>query len=175
MGKFKNTEEFVAAREKFFETHPDAPKAEGVECLDLVIKREYAELILAGTKKLEFREYKPFYFKKLIDPNVAEYIQEHIDDNDVIMFCDEIRQVNTIHFYDYNRSWFLDVEVMLTDVFCIKKLDIELLQEKYGCHDFDDELKRMEAMRVPDNERPYLFYFVIGKVLGTDLEAKSIR
>ena len=75
MGKFKNVEEFAAARTKFFESHPDAPVAEDIECLNLVMKREYAEQILAGTKKLEFRDYKPFYVKKLIDPEVSDYIR----------------------------------------------------------------------------------------------------
>ena len=108
----------------------------------------------------------------MIDPVVADYIQEHIDDDEVMTFCSDIRQVEKIHFYNYNRSWYLDVEVTYNDVFCINKHDIEFLQENYGCHDFDDELKRMEAMRVPDNERPYLFYFEIGKILGTDLAIK---
>lgn len=170
--KFNNKEEFVAAYEKFMESHPEAPVAEGMECLNLVMKREYAEQIVAGTKKLEFRDYKPFYIKKLIDPDVADYIREHINDSDVITFCNDVRQVQKIHFYNYNRSWYLDVEVTFNDVFSINKHDIEMLQKKYGCHDFDDDLKRMEAMRVPENKRPFLFYFVVGKILGTDLEAK---
>lgn len=171
--KFKTAEEFAAASQQFFESHPDAPIAEDVECLNLVMKREYAEQILSGTKKLEFREYKDFYIKKLIDPDVADYIRTNIDDNDVTTFCNDIRQVSKIHFYNYNRSWFLDVEVAYNDVFCINKRDIQYLQEKYGCHDYDADLKRMEVMKVPENERPYLFYFVIGKVLGTDLDVKS--
>lgn len=172
MANFKTVEEFIAARQKFFESHPDALEAEDIECLNLVIKREYAEQILRGEKKLEFREYKDFYIKKLIDPDVADYIRTHIDDNDVTTFCNDIRQVSKIHFYNYNRSWFLDVEVTYNDAFCINKRDIKFLQEKYGCHDFDADLKRMEAMKVPADERPYLFYFVIGKVLGTDLKVK---
>lgn len=170
MGKFKNIEEFAAAREKFFESHPDAPVAEDIECLNLVMKREYAEQILAGTKKLEFRDYKPFYIKKLIDPDVADYVQEHIDDDEVLTFCNDIRQVGKIHFYNYNRSWYLDVEVTFNDAFCINKMDVERLQKQYGCHDFDDDLRDLEAMRVPDEERPWLFFFVCGKVLGTDLK-----
>ena len=170
MGKFKNIEEFAAARAKFFESHPDAPVAEDIECLNLVMKCEYAEQILAGTKKLEFRDYKPFYIKKLIDPDVADYVQEHIDDDEVLTFCNDIRQVGKIHFYNYNRSWYLDVEVTFNDAFCINKMDVERLQKQYGCHDFDDDLKQMEATKVPDEERPWLFFFVCGKVLGTDLK-----
>ena len=85
-------------------------------------------------------------------------------------FLRVIRQVGKIHFYNYNRSWYLDVEVTFNDAFCINKMDVERLQKQYGCHDFDDDLKQMEATKVPDEERPWLFFFVCGKVLGTDLK-----
>lgn len=170
--KFKTAEEFAAASQQFFESHPDAPIAEEVECLNLVMKREYAEMILRGEKPLEFRDYSEFYQKRLIDADVADYIRAHIADDDVVTFCNDIRQVKMIHFHNYNNSWFLDVEVTFNDVFTFNKNDIEYLQKKYGVHDFDEELKRMDAMNVPQDERPYMFYFVIGKVLGTDLEVK---
>ena len=170
--KFKNAEEFAAACEQFFKSHPDAPIVQDIECLDLIMKKVYAEQILAGTKKLEFREYKDFYVKRLIDPDMFDYIRSHIDDDNVVMFCSDIRQVKKIHFHDYNKSWYLDIECDFNDVFSINKKDIEYLQKKYGCHDYDDDLKRMEVMAVPQNERPYLFYFVCGKVLGTNLDVK---
>ncbi len=169
MGKFNNIEEFAAAREQFFKTHPNAPIASDVECLNLVMKREYAEQILAGTKKLEFREYKPFYIKKLIDARVADYIQKNLEDDDVLTFCNDIRQVHKLHFYNYNRSWYLDVEVTFNDVFCVNKNDIERLHQQYGCHDFDEDLKYLDAAEVPEEERPWVFFFVVGKILGTDL------
>ena len=34
MGKFKNVEEFAAAYEQYYKTHPDAPVAQDIECLD---------------------------------------------------------------------------------------------------------------------------------------------
>lgn len=169
---FKSAEEFAAAREKFFESHPDAPEAKDVECLSLIMRREYAEMILRGEKPLEFRQYSDFYVKRLIDPDVADYISAHIDDDEVLMFCNDIRQVKKIHFHNYNNSWFLDIECDFNDAFSITKHDIEFLQSKYGVHDFDDDLKRMEAVNVPQNERPWLFYFVCGKVIDTNLEVK---
>lgn len=170
MGRtFKNKEEFIAAYQEFYENHPEAPIANGIECLDLIMKKVYAEQILAGTKKLEFREYKDFYIRRIIDGDVQEYIHEHNDDDDVLTFCNDIRQVKTIHFHDYNKSWFLDVECTYNDAFSITKEDICMLNEKYGCHDYDDDLKHMEVMNVPQNERPWIFYFVCGKVLDTNL------
>lgn len=169
---FKTSEEYAAARDKFFESHPDAPEAKDVECLSLIMRREYAEQILRGEKPLEFRQYSEFYVKRLIDPDVADYIGAHIDDDEVVVFCNDIRQVKNIHFHNYNNSWFLDVECDFNDAFSITKHDIEFLQNKYGVHDFDDDLKLMEKANLPQNERPWLFYFVCGKVLDTNLEMK---
>ena len=168
---FKNVEEFAAAREHFFNvSHPDAPIAEEVECLNLIMKREYAEQILRGEKPLEFRAYSPFYIKRLVDPVVSDYIGTHIDDDDVVMFCTDIRPVKKIHFHNYNNSWFLDVECTYNDAFCINKHDIEYLNKEYDCHDYDKDLECMEAANVPQKDRPWLFFFVCGKVLGTDLK-----
>jgi hypothetical protein len=169
---FKTADEYAAARDKFFESHPDAPEAEDVECLSLIMRREYAEQILRGEKPLEFRQYSEFYVKRLIDPDVSDYIRAHFNDDEVMMFCNDIRQVKKIHFHNYNNSWFLDIECDFNDAFSITKHDIEFLQSKYGVHDFDDDLKRMEAVNVPQNERPWLFYFVCGEVLDTNLEVK---
>lgn len=171
---FKNVEEFAAAREHFFNvSHPDAPTAEDIDCLNLIMKREYAEQILRGEKPLEFRAYSPFYIKRLVDLEVSDYIGTHIDDDDVVRFCNDIRQVKKIHFHNYNNSWFLDVECTFNDVFCINKQDVEFLKGKYGVHDFDDELAMMEAANVPKKDRPWLFYFVCGEVLDTNLEVKE--
>ena len=174
MGKtFKNKEEFYAAYQEFFKSHPEAKVAESVECLNLIMKKVYAEQILAGTKKLEFRAYSKFYIRRLIDSAVADYIREHSDDEDVLTFCNDIRQVNSIHFHDYNNSWFLDVECTFNDVFSITKEDIRMLNEKYDCHDYDDDLKRMDAINIPIEERPWIFFFVCGKVLDTNLKIKA--
>ena len=165
---FKNAEEFAAARDEFFKTHPEAPIARDVECLNLIMKREYAEQILRGTKKLEFRAYSDHYVRRLIDPEVADYIGMHVNDEAVVMFCNDIRQVKRIHFHNYSNSWFLDIECDYNDAFCINKRDIEFLQKEYGCHDFDKDLARFEALGT--EQRPWLFYFVCGKVLGTNLK-----
>ena len=168
---FKTAEEYAAAHKQFFEKHPEAPLAKEVECLNLIMRREYAEQILAGTKKLEFRAYSNFYVNRLIDPDVADYIGAHIDDDEVVMFCNDIRQVKKIHFHNYNNSWFLDIECDYNDAFSITEHDISYLQDRYDCHDFDDDLARLEA--TGEKLRPWLFYFVCGKVLDTNLEVKQ--
>lgn len=165
---FKSVDDYAAAKRHFFESHPEAPTAKDVECLNLIMRREYAEQILAGTKKLEFRSYSEHYVKRLIDKSVADYISRHMDDEEVLTFCNDIRQVKKIHFHNYSNSWYLDIECNYNDVFSITKTDVGYLQDTYGCHDFDEDLERLEAKK--EKYRPYIFYFECGRVLGTNLK-----
>jgi len=165
---FKNAEEYGAAMKEFFESHPDAPIPDDIDSLDLIMRKEYAEEILRGEKPLEFRPYSKFYVRRLVDQEANNYINANIDDDEVQAFCNDIRPVKMIHFHNYNNSWFLDVECVYDSVFSITKDDIKMLQDEYGVHDFDDDLEYYEKNGI--KERPYLFYFVIGKVLGTNLE-----
>lgn len=164
----KTEEEYIAAREEYFKNHPDAPEAEEIECLNLIMRKEYAEQILRGEKPLEFRAYSDFYVKRLIDKKVSEYIGAHVEEDEVFMFCNDVKQVQKIHFHNYNNTWFLDVECTFNDVFSINKHDIEFLQNKYGVHDFDEDLEKYEKANV--KERPFLFYFVCGNVIDTNLK-----
>lgn len=160
--------EFIAARQKFFESHKEAPVAKEVECLNLIMRKEFAEQILAGTKKLEYRAYSEHYVSRLVDKDVCEYINMHKENDEVLAFCNDIRQVKKIHFHNYSNSWYLDVEVDFNDCFSLTKADVEFLQKEYGVHDWDEELARFEARK--EQYRPFFFYFVIGKVLGTNLK-----
>ena len=110
---FKTDEEFYAARETFYAKHPEAPKAQSIECLSLIMKREFAEQILAGTKKLEYRAYSPFYISRLIDKKVAKYIQDNIDDDEVVTFCNDIRMFDIILVGCFNKGVYTVVDILL--------------------------------------------------------------
>jgi hypothetical protein len=164
--------------EAFYEKYPDCPLSEDIESLSLVMKREYAEQIKNGTKVIEFRDFSDFYCKRLFDKEVDAYVNAHKDNQEVMdalhrQIVTPLRIVNNLHFHNYNNSWFLDVECTFNDTFSVTKNDIEFLQEEYDCHEFDEDLESLEAANVPEKERPYIFYFVIGKVLDTNLETKS--
>lgn len=166
---FKTDEEFFAARDEFFAKHPEAPKAKEIDTLSLVMKKEFAKKIIAGTKKLEYRAYSPFYISRLIDKDVAKYIQDNIDNDEVVTFCNDIRQVNKIHFHDYNNSWHLDVEIDFNDAFMLRKDDVEYLQKEFDAHEWDNDLAYYEKAGIPETERPYFFYFVIKSIISTDI------
>ena len=167
--QFNNDEEFFAARDKFFANHPEAPKAKEIDCLSLVMKKEFAKQIIAGTKKLEYRAFSPFYISRLIDKNVSNYIQANIESDEVCAFCNDIKQAKKIHFHDYNNSWFLDVEIEFNDAFALVKSDIEYLQREFDAHEWDNDLAEYDKAGIPENERPYFFYFVIKSVIDTNL------
>ena len=158
---------------EFYRKYPDCPRPEPLDRLALPLKREYAEAIIAGTKPVEFRECKPHYGNRIFDKAVMHWRDLHdadpsITDEDFAC-ADPIRPVRTIHFYDYNGTWFLDVAIKKTGLITITDVDIQMLQDRFACHDYDAEPARLAAIGIPENERPLLFYFAVDKVIDSNL------
>ncbi len=158
---------------EFYRKYPECPRPEPLDRLALPLKREFAEAIVAGTKSVEFREVKPHYSNRILDKRVMAWRDLHDQDTSIpdeeYECADPIRQVRTIHFYDYNGTWSLDVAIKRTGLITITESDIRMLQRDFGCHDYDDDPARLAAMGIPESERPALFYFAIDKVLGTTI------
>lgn len=171
--KFKDmsdNQEWTARRDAFLKAHPDLPKTKDIECLNLIMKKEFALQILHGEKKVEFRAYGKHYHERLIDKDVANYIDAHpeITQEEVDEFIDLFRPVKKIHFYNYNNTWHLDVKCEDNYIMAVTRPNVEALQEEYNCHEFDEMLADFEKRKDP--MRPLLFYFVCGEVLSTNLE-----
>ena len=81
---------------------------------------------------------------------------------------DPLRVVKTIHFHDYNNSWYLDCDVLVNDTCIVMKEDIDFLHEKYDSHDLDEMYEALELKK--EKERPLFFFFVIDKVTETTLK-----
>ena len=172
--RFADPAVYDDARKKFFEEHPDCPRPKPVECLNLIMRREFAEEILAGTKKVEIRSYTQHYVDRLYDKDVLAYEDKHWDDEvmrmQMIDFNDSVRAVKKIHFHNYNNSWFLDVECVDNNTVLLVDEQVKYLQDEYGCHEFDEELERLNRRNA--EERPIYFYFAVGQILGTNLTLK---
>lgn len=170
--KFADQEYFDAARKRFFEEHPDCPRPKPIECLNLIMRRQFAEEILAGEKKVEVRSYSQHYFDRLYDKEVLKYEDEHWDDAllraQMLDFNDSVRAVKKIHFHNYNDSWYLDVECIDNNTVAMVDDQVQYLRDEYGCHEFDEELERLNRRNA--EERPIYFYFAMGKVLSTNLK-----
>ena len=166
-----NTELFDRCREQFFKEHPDCPRPKMIERLDLIMKKEFALEILSGKKTVEIRKYTDHYCSRLYDKKVLAYEDEHWDDDvmrmQMIDFNDSVRGVKTIHFHDYGKTWFLDVECVDNNTVLLVDDQVKYLQDEFGFHEFDEMLADLNAQNA--TERPIYFYFAIGKVLATDL------
>lgn len=135
------------------------------------MSRENAEKILSGEKTVEFRDFKEHYGRMILDKRVLKWRE----DNDAVLtdedlaYADPVRPVQTIHFYDYNKTWSLDVTVKETGIICVNADDVKMLQERFGCHEQDGNLVILDAKSIPDNERPLFFYFAINTIIHSTL------
>lgn len=157
----------------FREEHPDCPKKTEIGCLDLLMKRKYAEMIVKGEKRVEFRSMCKFYTDRLYDKDVLEYYNKHRGDALVEKFANALRRVETIHFHDYGNTWYLDVEVKSNGYVRVNREDVEFLRSNYECHELDEELREMDENNI--RTRPQYYYFVVGKILKTNIELWQIQ
>lgn len=170
---YNNKEEYEAQVRVFQEKYPDFKPAKDIEVLNLVMTRKNAKEILSGAKKVEYRAYSEHYVSRLYDKNVTAFIKKHEDDESVIEaqidgIVDSLRMVRRIHFHDYNNSWFLDVDVLVNDEVSLEKEDMDMLHNEWDSHDLDDLFNTLEGNKTKD--RPLFFFFVIDKVVGTNLK-----
>lgn len=167
-------EQWEKEREEFLAKYPDLPLPKPIPCLDLIMKREWAEKILMGEKKIEFRDYTEHYANRLFDKETMDYIDEHLDDEEFMAGYEYIfspmRQVETIHFHNYNKSWYLDVEVDINAVIEATQEDADYLHDEYGCDELYEDVEWQKQH--PKEDITKFFYFVIKDVIDTNLETK---
>lgn len=74
MSKFAEMtdEQYFAAQDEF-EKKYGAPRCEPIKVLDLIMRREFAEAILNGEKKVEVRNGSEHYMNRLTDKKVNRW------------------------------------------------------------------------------------------------------
>lgn len=159
----KTKEEFIAAKAEYMKKNPALHEAKPVECLNLLLRKEFALQILNGEKKVEFRAFSEHYCGRLIDKDVDNWMQDHIDDEEAMFFANQVRPVKKIHFHNYNNTWTLDVECLKNDYVAPIKKDVEYLNNTWGCHELDKQCESFDKKKT--TERPLYFFFALGKIL----------
>ena len=169
----KTHEQWEKGFEEFKAKYPDMPEVKHIETLDLLMRREYAEDILAGRKRVEFRDASQYYDKKLVDMPMFEYIDKKINEEDKDFleihqeYVSAVRLVDKIHFHNYNNSWYLDVEVQFNELITADDEGVEFMQKEFNCHELD---KENEWAKTENKKFPSYYYFVLGDVIDTNLE-----
>lgn len=150
-----------------------APMPETIEVLNLVMKKENALRILHGEKNVEYRPLSEHYAERLYDKKVMDFYERHKEDDGIADEyghygnLDPLRQVRRLHFHNYANSWYLDVEVCMTDSIAANEEGLDIVNN-LGDHELDKLVKDFESRK--EDNRPMFFIFGISKVLGTNLE-----
>lgn len=164
-------DQFEAELKAFHEKYPDCPRVEPIECLNLVMRKEYAEQIARGEKTVEYRAYSPHYRSRLFDKHMGEYMERHADDEeflkDVCDFEPVLRIVKKIRFHNYNNTWHLDVRCKFNEVCVATREDGEYIRDNYGNSELLEEAIELEKAKAKD--LPVFFFFVLGEVLDNGL------
>lgn len=136
-----------------------------VEAYHLIMKKENALDILNGKKKIEIRAFSKKYNDMFINKELYKEFQEYLKDPDGSMELEDcLNETEYIYFTNYNKSWYLIVEVLDIAVYKMTQEDVEVLNEDYDFHDFDNEWQQYKDL--PEDEIPVFYGLGLADVIS---------
>ena len=136
-----------------------------VEAYHLIMKKENALDILNGKKKIEIRAFSKKYNDMFINKELYKKFQEYLKDPDGSMELEDcLNETEYIYFTNYNNSWNLIVEVLDIAVYKMTQEDVEVLNEDYDFHDFDNEWQQYKDL--PEDEIPVFYGLGLADVIS---------
>lgn len=137
------------------------------EALPLIMRKEFAQQIIDGTKKFEVRAASLFYDKKFLDMKDVkrynqwrkkEYPWGNVPWREDLPFA--------IHFYNYANTFSLDVEVLEWRLVCPIPEEEEAIHE-WGCHEFDELIEKFKNMSEEEAAKatcPVFYVALLGEI-----------
>lgn len=139
-----------------------------IKCLDLTLRREYAEQIAAGIKTVEYRWPIPFWEKRFENENVWKFLDKYESDywnlveqvfpdfkketfslNILRKTTPFVNRVETIHFHNYNTNgWKLTVECTYNN-FCEPDNEGKEWLHSFNSFEQDEEFDEWERNTLP--------------------------
>ena len=169
--EIKTREEYEKKLTEFKKKYPEYKGPKPIECLNLIMRKDYAVQILKGEKDVEFRAFSVHYCDRLNDKDVENFMNKYYgtkDEEDVMYFAKMVRPVKKIRFHNYSNSWFLELFCKKNGYVCLTNEDVQFLNDALGCHELDKMLADFNKRR--ESNRPLFFFFVCGKVIDTNLQ-----
>lgn len=122
-----------------------------------IMRREIAQDILDGYKKVEFRSTSPHNLAKVmkINKKTGDYIW-----NDI----------GFAYFTNYNKTWFMVVRVETTGIANVDRETAERFKNDFGTLEVEQMCEGFEADNIPEDERPQFLWLTMDAIVDTNLE-----
>lgn len=69
----------------------------------------------------------------------------------------------------HQKTLSLDVTVKETGIVSLSEEGIQMLHERFNCHEMDENYAAVIREGIPESKRPLYFYFVIDSILDSIL------
>lgn len=168
--------------ENFWARYPNCPGwVWAKEPFDLVLDKKKALEILHGKRRAIVLPKNEETRKFLENKEAIEFLR-WAKENDVkeAIYAQEQMYFRTIlfdklHVHDKENTWFLDVDVWVTNQLTCVPEDVGSFRRRTKCHDLDAITRRLDQQGVDLNKRPYYYFFELRDNVKDSIIATNLK